>query len=168
MKVVVTGSCGLIGSETVTFYDKRADLVVGIDNNMRARFFGKDGSTDWMRKLLQETCLHYRHVPADIRDREVIPRLIREAKPDLLVHAAAQPSHDLAAKMPFEDFEINAYGTLNLLEAVRNESPEAVFVFLSTNKVYGDGPNMIKLRELDTRWDYDDPKYVNGIPSCSR
>lgn len=164
MRVLVTGSCGLIGSEAVKYYDKRAKLVVGIDNNMRAEFFGPDGDTEWKRKELEATCLKYRHLSIDIRDRQAISRIVSELKPTLVIHSAAQPSHDLAARIPFVDFDINAVGTLNLLEATRNAAPEAVFLFMSTNKVYGDAPNSIKLKELATRWDYDDPKYVNGIP----
>lgn len=164
MKVLVTGSCGLIGSETVQYYDKRADLVVGIDNNMRAEFFGVDGDTTWKKKELETNCKRYKHASVDIRDRIAIQRLYEEVKPDLIVHCAAQPSHDLAATIPFVDFEVNAMGTLNLLEATRQVVPEAVFVFTSTNKVYGDGPNKIKMKELPTRWNYDQPEYVNGIP----
>lgn len=164
MKVLITGSTGLIGSEAVKYYDDRAELVVGIDNNMRAEFFGVDGNTDWKRKELETKCSKYRHESVDIRDRKAIKKIIRELKPNLIIHCAAQPSHDLAAKIPFIDFEVNAVGTLNLLEATRNEIPESVFIFMSTNKVYGDAPNRIKLKELKTRWDYDDPDYVNGIP----
>lgn len=163
MKVLVTGSCGLIGSEVVKYYDKRATLVVGIDNNMRAEFFGPDGDTGWKRKELETKCSKYRHISIDIRDRQAISRIMSEVKPTLVIHSAAQPSHDLAGKIPFVDFEINAVGTLNLLEATRKAEPEAVFIFLSTNKVYGDAPNKIKLKELPTRWDYDEPAYVNGI-----
>ena len=163
MNVLITGSCGLIGSETVKYYDKRAKLVVGIDNNMRTEFFGKDGDTGWKRKELEGKCLRYEHISADIRDRQVITRIMKELKPNLIIHCAAQPSHDLAAKIPFIDFEINALATLNLLEATKQHVPEAVFIFMSTNKVYGDAPNRIKLKELVTRWDYDDPEYVNGI-----
>jgi len=164
MKVLVTGSCGLIGSEAVRHYDKRAELVVGIDNNMRAEFFGADGDTTWVRKRLEEECSNYKHESVDIRNREKIANIICELKPDLIIHCAAQPSHDLAARMPFVDFEVNAMGTLNLLEASRSFVPETVFIFMSTNKVYGDGPNRIKIKELDMRWDYDDQKYENGIP----
>jgi CDP-paratose 2-epimerase len=164
MKVLVTGSCGLIGSEAVRYYDRRAELVVGIDSNMRAEFFGPDGDTSWVRNKLQTECPKYKHISADIRDRGEMARIIGEMKPDLTIHCAAQPSHDLAAKIPFKDFEVNAAGTLNLLEATRHASPESVFIFMSTNKVYGDAPNRIKLKELPTRWDYDDAQYVNGIP----
>ena len=164
MKVLVTGSCGLIGSEAVKFYNKKADLVIGIDNNMRADFFGQDGDTNWMKKVLEVECHKYRHLNIDIRDRVEIPKIMKELKPDLLIHCAAQPSHDLAARMPFIDFEVNAMGTLNLLEATRLYTPESVFIFMSTNKVYGDAPNNIKLKELQTRWDYEELGYLNGIP----
>ena len=164
MKVLVTGSCGLIGSEAVRYYDRRAELVVGIDNNMRADFFGPDGDTTWVRNKLQTECPKYKHISADIRDREQMFKIVGEMKPDLTIHCAAQPSHDLAARIPFKDFEVNAIGTLNLLEAIRHASPESVFIFMSTNKVYGDTPNKIKLKELSTRWDFDDAQYVNGIP----
>lgn len=164
MKLLVTGSCGLIGSETVFYYDSRADIIVGIDNNMRQEFFGRDGDTTWKRQELAEKCAHYKHLAIDIRDREKIIKIIDELKPDLIIHNAAQPSHDLAARIPFVDFEVNALGTLNLLEATRRAVPEAVFIFMSTNKVYGDAPNQIKLKELPTRWEYDDPQYEHGIP----
>lgn len=164
MKVIVTGSCGLIGSEAVRYYDKRAELVVGIDNNMRAEFFGKDGDTTWVRDRLEVECPKYKHLSVDIRDRERIFGIIDELKPNLIIHCAAQPSHDLAARIPCVDFEVNAVGTLNLLEATKTSASDAVFIFMSTNKVYGDAPNNISLMELETRWDYDDPSYVNGIP----
>jgi len=164
MKVLVTGSCGLIGSETVRFYDKQADIVIGIDNNMRAEFFGEDGDTTWVKNTLEVECPKYKHLSLDIRDREKIIEIVDEVRPDLIIHCAAQPSHDLAAKIPFVDFEVNAVGTLNLLEATRKYVPEAVFIFMSTNKVYGDAPNNIKLKELNSRWDYDDINYINGIP----
>jgi len=164
MKVLVTGSCGLIGSEAVKYYDRRADLVVGIDNNLRAEFFGPDGDTAWVRKKLETGCQKYKHKSVDIRDREKITEIITQLKPELIIHCAAQPSHDLAAQIPFIDFEVNAVGTLNLLEAARHHTPDSVFIFMSTNKVYGDGPNSIKLQELKTRWEYDDQQYKNGIP----
>jgi CDP-paratose 2-epimerase len=164
MKVLITGSCGLIGSEAVRYYDKRAEIVIGVDNNMRAEFFGPDGDTTWMRKRLEVECSNYKHVSLDIRGREKIAELIEEIKPELIIHCAAQPSHDLAAQVPYVDFEVNAVGTLNLLEATRKLVPDAVFIFMSTNKVYGDAPNKIKLKELKTRWDYDQKCYANGIP----
>jgi len=164
MKVLITGSCGLIGSEAVQSYNVRAKKVIGIDNNMRSQFFGEDGDTTWVRKGLEDDCKNYTHLSVDIRERESVGKIINELKPDLIIHCAAQPSHDLAAKIPFVDFEVNALGTLNLLEATRLYVPEAVFIFMSTNKVYGDLPSKIKLKELITRWDYDDPNYENGIP----
>jgi len=164
MKVLVTGSCGLIGSEAVKYYHRRAQLVAGIDNNLRAEFFGPDGDTRWKRHELEATCANYKHHALDIRDRKAMLQVMGELKPDLIIHAAAQPSHDLAAKIPFVDFEVNAGGTLNLLEATRQAAPNAVFILMSTNKVYGDAPNFIKLKELPTRWDYEEPAYENGIP----
>lgn len=164
MKVLITGSSGLIGSEAVKFYNKRADLIIGIDNNMRREFFGSDGDTAWKRIELEQNCKNFIHHNIDIRDRITISNIIQEMKPDLIIHCAAQPSHDLAAKIPYVDFDVNAVGTLNLLEAVRQYTPESVFIFMSTNKVYGDAPNYINLKELDKRWDYDDPKYKDGIP----
>jgi CDP-paratose 2-epimerase len=163
VRVLITGSSGLIGSEAVVFFDRLAFEVTGIDNNMRARFFGDKGDTTWNRRRLEAACKRYRHLAVDIRDREAIDKLFYNNKFELIIHAAAQPSHDLAARMPFEDFDVNAVGTLNLLEACRRHSPEAVFILMSTNKVYGDGPNRILLCELETRWDYDDPRYSEGI-----
>src|SRR5262249_22573858 len=148
--VLVTGSAGLIGSQTVEFYNRRASKVVGIDNNFRALFFGIDGDTGSRRRALEETCDRYSHVDLDIRDRSGVDGLIAHLKPALIVHCAAQPSHDLAAQMPFLDFETNAVGTLNLLEATRRHAPDACFIFMSTNKVYGDSPNHIALVELPT------------------
>lgn len=163
MRVLVTGSSGLIGSEAVTFFDKLGFDVTGADNNMRAQFFGKKGDTTWNRDRLQKTCRRFAHRELDIRDRAAVEELFRNSRFELVIHAAAQPSHDLAAKVPFEDFDVNAVGTLNLLESCRRHAPEAVFIFMSTNKVYGDGPNRIRLKELPTRWEYDDPRYFNGI-----
>jgi CDP-paratose 2-epimerase len=147
----------------VTYFDQRGWQVVGVDNNMRRDFFGPDGDTLWNLRRLQAECQHFTHYPLDIRDRQGVLELVETVKPDLIVHAAAQPSHDLAARRPFDDFDVNAGGTLNLLEAARRGAPEAVFVFLSTNKVYGDGPNHISLVEQDTRWEYADPAFANGI-----
>lgn len=162
--IVVTGSAGLIGSEAAGHFAGRGWQVVGIDNNMRRTFFGPDGDTTWQRQHLEETCHTYRHAEIDIRDREAVARLFRETRPEAVIHCAAQPSHDLAASMPFDDFEINALGTLNLLEATRQHAREVPFVFMSTNKVYGDGPNFVRLAELDRRYDFDDPAYAEGIP----
>jgi CDP-paratose 2-epimerase len=163
MRVLVSGSSGLIGSEAVGFFDRMGFAVTGIDNNMRADFFGPKGDTSWNRRRLQETCKHFTHSALDIRDREALDKLFAEGKFDLVIHAAAQPSHDLAAKRPFDDFDVNAVGTLNMLESCRKHAPEAVFIQMSTNKVYGDAPNRIRLKELETRWDYDDPAYEHGI-----
>lgn len=163
MRTLVTGSSGLIGSEAVVFFDKMGFPVTGVDNNMRAFFFGEKGDTTWNRQRLEATCRNFSHVELDIRDRKGVEELFKKLKPELIIHAAAQPSHDLAASKPYEDFEVNAMGTLNLLENTRRHCPEAPFIHVSTNKVYGDGPNFIKLKELETRYDYDDPRYEHGI-----
>lgn len=162
-RLLVTGSSGLIGSEVVAYFDSLRWDVHGVDNNMRASFFGEKGDTRWNQRRLEATCGHFKHHELDIRDREGVLRLVGILKPDLIVHAAAQPSHDLAASRPFDDFDVNAVGTHNLLEAARRHVPDVVFVHISTNKVYGDKPNEIPLRELETRWDYDDPAFVDGI-----
>lgn len=164
MNVLVTGSSGLVGSEAVSFFDALGFKVTGVDSNMRADFFGPAGDTTWVRDRLLSSCRRFQHRDLDVRDRDAMLALVRRERFDLVVHAAAQPSHDLAARRPFDDFDVNATGTLNLLEACRRHSPEAVFVHMSTNKVYGDGPNRIRLKELETRWDYADPRYENGIP----
>lgn len=163
MRVLVTGSSGLIGGEVVAYFAERGRAVFGIDNNMRADFFGPAGDTRWNQARLRSRYSSFRHVEADVRDRERVLACLEEVRPDLVVHTAAQPSHDLAASRPFDDFDVNAVGTLNLLEATRRAAPDAVFVHMSTNKVYGDTPNEIRLRELPTRWDYDDPAYADGI-----
>ncbi len=158
---IVTGSAGLIGSETCKFLHEKGMDVVGIDNDMRAYFFGQDGSTDWMRKQLESSLKRYRHVSADIREQATIERIFREIGKDvaLVVHTAAQPSHDWAAREPHTDFTVNANGTLVMLEATRKFAPEAVFIFTSTNKVYGDAPNELPLIEQATRWEVD-PKHA--------
>ena len=163
MKVLVTGSNGLIGSEVVGHFAGEGHKVYGIDNNMRADFFGPEGDTRWNQARLIAQYPIFQHHEIDIRDRSLILQCVEELRPDLIVHTAAQPSQDLAASRPFDDFDVNAIGTLNLLEATRRYAPEAVFVHLSTNKVYGDAPNRIKLKELPTRWDYDEEAYANGI-----
>jgi CDP-paratose 2-epimerase len=168
MRVLVTGSNGLIGSEAVAYFDSLGADVVGVDNNMRAVFFGKDGDTRWNQERLQKTARKFKHVELDIRNRDGVLSLLEKEAFELIVHCAAQPSHDLAAKMPFEDFDVNAVGTLNLLEATRRHRPDAVFTLLSTNKVYGDSPNEIPLRELETRWDYANPADVNGVRETQR
>ncbi len=163
-KIFVTGSSGLIGSEVCVYFGKRGFEVHGLDNNQRAVFFGPAGDTRWNQKRLSETISDFTHHELDIRDREGVLKLMSEIRPDVIVHTAAQPSHDRAAAIPFDDFDTNAVGTLNMLEAARRACPESPFIHLSTNKVYGDRPNTIKLKELKTRWDYDDPQYENGIP----
>jgi CDP-paratose 2-epimerase len=165
---LVTGSSGLIGSEAVAFLDERGWTVHGIDNNMRREFFGEHGDTTWNLDRLRGITRRFVHHDIDIRDRTEILRLVGEIAPDLLIHAAAQPSHDLAASRPFDDFDVNAVGTLNLLEAARRACPEAPFVFLSTNKVYGDAPNELPIVELETRWDYADPALTDGIDETCR
>jgi len=164
VKVLITGSSGLIGSELVTFFDARAERVVGIDNNMRADFFGEEGDTQWNQQRLIQTTRHFRHYHLDIRDRAALAFLVQsEGTFDLIIHCAAQPSHDLAARRPFDDFDVNAVGTMNLLETTRQYSPDAVFVFMSTNKVYGDAPNDLPLEERDRRWDYARPQDYDGV-----
>lgn len=162
-KLLVTGSSGLIGSEVCTFFSNNGWEIHGIDNNQRAVFFGPQGDTRNNQQRLQKELKKFHHHEIDIRNREGILKLIKELKPDAIVHTAAQPSHDRAAAIPFDDFDTNATGTVNLLEATRQFCPESPFVHMSTNKVYGDAPNFIKLKELETRWDYDDPFYENGI-----
>jgi CDP-paratose 2-epimerase len=162
--LLVTGSSGLIGSAVCEYFSAAGYRIHGLDNNQRGVFFGPEGDTRWNQRRLQETVARFAHHECDIRDRAAILALIDRLRPSAVVHAAAQPSHDRAAAIPFDDFDTNAVGTLNLLEGVRRFCPESPFVYMSTNKVYGDAPNRITLRELDTRWDYDDPAYVNGIP----
>jgi CDP-paratose 2-epimerase len=162
-RLLVTGSSGLIGSEAVSFFDARGWEVHGVDNNMRREFFGPDGDTTWNLERLRRTTRRFTHHDLDVRAREPIATLVRTVRPHLVIHAAAQPSHDLAKDRPFDDFETNATGTLNLLEAVRGACPESPFVFMSTNKVYGDAPNEIPLVELPTRWDYARPEDYDGI-----
>ena len=164
--VLITGSAGLIGSEAVQFYCRRGYLVIGVDNDMRRHFFGEDASTRWKRDALLEEYPQYTHYDVDVRDREAVERIFREYGADigLVVHAAAQPSHDWAARDPHMDFTVNANGTLTLLEATRQFCPEAAFVFCSTNKVYGDRANDLPLIEEDTRWEIDPSHpYHDGI-----
>jgi len=166
-RVLVTGSSGLIGSEAVSYFAERGSEVFGIDNNMRAEFFGPKGDTAWNLARLQEAHPGFVHLQRDIRDRTAILNTFREVAPDLVIHAAAQPSHDLAAKVPFDDFDVNAVGTFNLLEATRQVRDAAiadpVFIFMSTNKVYGDAPNEIPLAEFPTRWDYARTEDHGGV-----
>jgi len=154
---VITGSAGLIGSEAAVFFHKLGMDIYGIDNNLRKYFFGEDGSTEWKKYELIKKLPNYKHVDADIRDQEEIERLFKNLKQNikLVIHTAAQPSHDWAAKEPHTDFTVNANGTLNMLEATRKYCPEAVFIITSTNKVYGDTPNNLPLVELETRWEVD-------------
>ena len=165
---LVTGCSGLIGSEAVTFLDDRGWIVHGIDNNMRRDFFGVDGDTTWNLERLRRETRHFVHHALDIRDREALFGVVAAHRPQLIFHCAAQPSHDLAASRPFDDFEINALATLNLLEAVRQNCPESPFVFMSTNKVYGDVPNELPLVELESRWDYADDTCRDGIDETCR
>jgi CDP-paratose 2-epimerase len=161
--LLVTGSSGLIGSEVCVYFSRQGFTVHGVDNNQRAVFFGPQGDTRWNQQRLTSELPGFVHHELDIRDRAGVLALVREVRPDVIVHTAAQPSHDRAAAIPFDDFDTNAVGTLNLLEANRQVNPETPFVHMSTNKVYGDAPNSIALVELDTRWDYADPAYAHGI-----
>lgn len=163
VSLLVTGSSGLIGSEVVSHFAAIGWRIAGVDNNQRADFFGPQGDTRWNQQRLISSFRNFSHTELDIRNRDGVLSLIEAIKPSLIVHTAAQPSHDLAASRPFDDFDVNAVGTLNLLEATRRHAPNAVFVHMSTNKVYGDRPNDIRLKELATRWDYDDPMFQNGI-----
>jgi CDP-paratose 2-epimerase len=162
--ILVTGSSGLIGSEVCAYFAQAGFEIHGIDNNQRAVFFGPDGDTRWNQHRLERTLPGFHHHEVDIRNRDAVLALMAGLRPSAIVHTAAQPSHDRAAAIPFDDFDTNAVGTLNLLEAARRFCPESPFVHMSTNKVYGDAPNRIPLAELETRWDYADPQYENGIP----
>jgi len=168
MKLLVTGSSGLIGSEAVGHFDTLGYQVIGIDNNMRRLFFGEAGDTQWNSKRLRANCPTCKSFDADIRDRPSIDAIFKEHRFDAVIHCAAQPSHDKAKDFPLLDFEVNALGTMNLLEASRHYCPEAPFVYLSTNKVYGDSPNEVPMVELATRWDYSDPKDYEGIDETCR
>src|SRR3954471_13369754 len=164
--VLITGSAGLIGSEAAQFYCERGHLVIGIDNDMRRSFFGDEASTRWKREALVHDYAQYSHHDVDIRDRNAVERMFQEYGRDieLVIHAAAQPSHDWAARDPHTDFTINAHGTLTLLEATRRFCPDAVFIFASTNKVYGDRPNELPLMEEARRWEIDrSHQYRDGI-----
>ncbi len=163
MKVLVTGSSGLIGSEAVVHFDREGHQVYGLDNNLRREFFGPAGDTLWNLERLRQSTRGFTHLALDIRDRERILALFQAERFDLIIHCAAQPSHDKAKEIPFVDFDVNAVGTLNLLEATRQANPDAVFIFMSTNKVYGDAPNELPLKELPTRWDYARAEDYNGI-----
>lgn len=162
-KILVTGSSGLVGSEVCIHFAAKGYEIHGVDNNQRAVFFGPQGDTRWNQKRLITEIKNFNHHELDIRDRQGVLNLIKQVKPDVIVHTAAQPSHDKAADIPFDDFDTNAVGTLNMLEAARHSAPEAPFIHMSTNKVYGDAPNKIRLKELEARWDYNDPAYEHGI-----
>ncbi len=162
-RLLVTGSSGLIGSEMVAHFAGLGWEVDGVDSNQRAVFFGPGGDTRFMQQRLAATYPGFRHHELDVRDRAGVDALLRERRPDAIVHAAAQPSHDRAAAIPFDDFDTNAVGTLNMLEAARRHAIDAPFVHFSTNKVYGDAPNELRLTELETRWDYADAAYAEGI-----
>jgi CDP-paratose 2-epimerase len=161
--LLVTGSNGLIGSEVVAYFADLGWRVHGVDNNMREFFFGPAGNTRWNQQRLVSRYPEFVHHELDLRDRRGTQDLVKSTKPRAIVHCAAQPSHDLAALHPFDDFDVNANGTLNLLEAARQHCPEAPFAHMSTNKVYGDAPNRIALSETETRWDYADPHFADGI-----
>lgn len=163
MKILITGAGGLIGSEAVDYYCSQGYNVTGIDNNQRQVFFGEKGSTLSRIAQLKNKHKNFYNFEIDIRDKEVILDLFKKLKPDVVIHTAAQPSHDKAASIPFEDFETNANGTLHLLEAVRQYNKDCIFIHMSTNKVYGDKPNTLNLVELDTRYEYADLEYINGI-----
>jgi len=166
--ILVTGSSGLIGSEAVEYFDRQGHRVVGADNNMRRVFFGPPGDTLWNLERLKGTTKHFTPTALDIRDREGVMTLFREHRFDLVIHCAAQPSHDKAADIALLDFEVNALGTVNLLEAARQHCREAAFIFMSTNKVYGDSPNEKPLRETETRYDFADPADFEGIDENCR
>jgi CDP-paratose 2-epimerase len=167
-RILVTGSSGLIGGEVAAHFDGLGWEVHGVDNNQRAVFFGPAGDTRWNQARLTAALRSFTHHELDVRDRPAVLRLVAELRPAAIVHTAAQPSHDRAAASPFDDFDTNAGGTLNLLEAARRAVPDSPFVHMSTNKVYGDAPNEIPLRELPTRWDFADPAYEHGIPESFR
>jgi CDP-paratose 2-epimerase len=166
--ILVTGSSGLIGSEAVEHFDRQGHRVIGLDNNMRREFFGPPGDTLWNLERLKRVTKNFTPYSVDIRDRAAIEELFGKYRFGLVVHCAAQPSHDKARDIPILDFEVNALGTLHLLEATRQHCPEAVFLFMSTNKVYGDAPNEIPLKELETRYDYARPEDFDGVSEDCR
>jgi CDP-paratose 2-epimerase len=167
-RMLVTGSSGLIGSEVCSHFSALGWHIHGADNNGRAAFFGPAGDTRFNQRRLEKELPRFQHHEVDIRDRSAVLRLLEEVRPAGVVHTAAQPSHDLAAQMPFEDFDTNAVGTINLLEATRRFAADAPFVLLSTNKVYGDAPNELPLVESETRWDYANPGDFEGIAETCR
>jgi CDP-paratose 2-epimerase len=168
MKILVTGSSGLIGSEAVRYFGSKGHKIIGIDNNLRKYFFGEQGDTTWNLKNLLNLKIDFSHLEVDIRDRHKVLDIYKTHKPDATIHCAAQPSHDLAARIPFDDFDTNAVGTMNLLEASRQYTFDSPFVYMSTNKVYGDAPNELELIETPTRWDFKNQDYYNGIDETMR
>ena len=166
--ILVTGSSGLIGSEAVEHFDRQGHRVIGADNNMRQVFFGAQGNTTWNLERLKRSTKNFQHVNLDIRDRDALDELFKANRFDLIVHCAAQPSHDKARDIPILDFEVNALGTINLLEAARQHCRDAVFIMMSTNKVYGDSPNEIPLKVLETRYDYARPEDYAGVNESCR
>lgn len=166
--ILITGSSGLIGSEAVEYFDRLEHHIVGVDNNLRREFFGPAGDTTWNLERLKCSTRNFRHYAFDIRDRAAVMSLFEQNHFDLVIHCAAQPSHDKAKEIPLVDFEVNALGTMNLLEATRQHCPDAVFIMMSTNKVYGDAPNEKPLNELATRYDYADPADFEGIDETCR
>jgi CDP-paratose 2-epimerase len=166
--ILVTGSSGLIGSEAVEHFDRQGHAIHGIDNNMRREFFGESGDTRWNLNRLCNSTKQFTHHDIDIRDRSALESLFRKHRFDLIIHCAAQPSHDKAKDIPVLDFEVNALGTVNLLESTRLHYPEAPFIYMSTNKVYGDAPNELPLQELETRWEYARPEDYAGIDENCR
>ena len=167
-RALITGSSGLIGSEAVTTFDNLGWEVHGVDNNMRREFFGADGDTLWNLARLRRVTARFTHHDFDIRDQSRMDDLVKALRPQLIFHCAAQPSHDLAKARPLEDFDINARATLGLLEAARRHCPEAPFVFMSSNKVYGDAPNELPLQERATRWDYARKEDYEGVDESCR
>ena len=164
--ILITGSCGLVGSESVKFFSSKGFDVIGIDNNLRAKFFGKDGDTNWIKNYLIKSQKNYIHKNIDIRNYIALEKIFRKYKKNikLIIHSAAQPSHDWAKKMPFVDFNVNATATLNLLSLTKKYAYDAPFIFMSTNKVYGDNPNSLPLRELNSRWEISKKhRYFKGI-----
>jgi CDP-paratose 2-epimerase len=164
--VLITGSCGLVGSESVKFFSSKGFDVIGIDNNFRLKFFGKDGDINWVKNKLIKGHKNYTHKNIDIRNYSSLEKVFKKYKNSikLVIHSAAQPSHDWAKKKPFIDFGINALGTLNILNLTNKYSNNASFIFMSTNKVYGDNPNLLPLQELKSRWEISKKhKYFKGI-----
>lgn len=166
--ILITGSSGLIGSEAVTYFDGKGHRIFGLDNNMRADFFGPQGDTTWNLNRLRKESNNFEHRDLDVRDRQAISDLFSEIKPDVIIHCAAQPSHDLAKDRPLDDFDVNATGTINLLEASRQYTKDSPFVCMSTNKVYGDAPNEIPMKELELRYDYEREEDFHGVSETCR